>query len=121
MVQKKIAKQPGKGHVVLDIPSKSPAPDSHKLSDGSNFGKLSGFEMSMNKVGPAQQIYCNRCSHQLAYSSSAARTLLYRPAMLSMVGIAAVCVCVALLLKGPPEVFNVFPPFRWELLGYGTM
>ncbi|XP_008810336.2 squamosa promoter-binding-like protein 6 [Phoenix dactylifera] len=121
MVQEKIDKQPGKGHAVVDIPGKPPAPDSHKLSDGPNFGKLSGFEMSMNKVGPAQQIYCNRCSQQLVYRSSAARTLLYRPAMLSMVGIAAVCVCVGLLLKGPPEVFYVFPQFRWELLGYGTM
>lgn len=121
MVQKKIDKQPGKGHVVLDIPSKPLASDSHKLSDGLNFGKLSGFEISKNKMGPAQRIYCNRCSQQLAYRNSAARTLLYRPAMLSMVGIAAVCVCVALLLKGPPEVFYVFPPFRWELLRYGTM
>ncbi|KAG1365030.1 squamosa promoter-binding-like protein 6 [Cocos nucifera] len=121
MVQKKIDKQPGKGQVVLDIPSKSMARDYYKLSDELNFGKLSGFEIRMNKMGPAQQMHCNRCSQQLAYRNFGARTLLYRPAMLSMVGIAAVCVCVALLLKGPPEVFSVFPPFRWELLGYGTM
>ncbi|XP_038988522.1 squamosa promoter-binding-like protein 6 [Phoenix dactylifera] len=122
MVQKKIDKQPGKGQVVLDIPGKSVAHDSYKLSDGPNFGKLSGFEIHMNKMGPAQRMYCNRCSQQeLAYRNFGARTLLYRPAMLSMVGIAAVCVCVALLLKGPPVVFSVFPSFRWELLGYGTM
>ncbi|KAG1326101.1 hypothetical protein COCNU_01G000350 [Cocos nucifera] len=93
VVQKKLDKQPGKGHVVPDIASRSLAPDSHKLSDGPNFGKLSGFEVSMNKMGPAQHIYCNRCGQQLAYRSSAARTLLYRVAMLSMVGIATVCPC----------------------------
>jgi hypothetical protein len=40
--------------------------------------------------------------------------------MLSMVAIAAVCVCVALLFKSSPEVLYVFQPFRWELLKYGS-
>ena len=40
--------------------------------------------------------------------------------MLSMVAIAAVCVCVALLFKSSPEVLFVFRPFRWELLDYGS-
>ncbi|KAJ8503916.1 hypothetical protein OPV22_004802 [Ensete ventricosum] len=64
---------------------------------------------------------CNRCSQQLAYQNSVARTMLYRPVMLSLVGIAAVCVCVGLLFKTPPQVFYVFPSFRWELLEYGFM
>ncbi|CAA7388375.1 unnamed protein product [Spirodela intermedia] len=37
-----------------------------------------------------------------------------------MVGIAAVCICVGLLLHSPPEVFSTTRrPFRWELLNYG--
>jgi hypothetical protein len=40
--------------------------------------------------------------------------------MLSMVAIAAVCVCVALLFKSSPEVLYVFQPFRWEKLKYGS-
>uniref|UniRef100_A0A2P2JEE1 Uncharacterized protein MANES_05G010400 n=1 Tax=Rhizophora mucronata TaxID=61149 RepID=A0A2P2JEE1_RHIMU len=40
--------------------------------------------------------------------------------MLSMVGIAAICVCVALFFKSSPEVVYVSNPFRWEYLNYGT-
>ncbi|KAJ8466182.1 hypothetical protein OPV22_028734 [Ensete ventricosum] len=68
-----------------------------------------------------QQPYCHRCSQKLAYPNSVARTMLYRPVMLALVGIAAVCVCMGLLFKTPPQVFYVFPSFRWELLDYGFM
>ncbi|CBI37021.3 unnamed protein product, partial [Vitis vinifera] len=81
LVQKKINRRLGNGHVVVD--------------------------------------QCKRCNHKVAYGN-ASRSLLYRPAMLSMVAIAAVCVCVALLFKSSPEVLYVFTPFRWELLDYGT-
>ncbi|PKA51525.1 Squamosa promoter-binding-like protein 12 [Apostasia shenzhenica] len=63
--------------------------------------------------------YCQLCSWQLARRSNISRSLAYRPSMLLMVGIAAVCVCVGLLLKGPPEVSFIFPPFTWESLDYG--
>ncbi|XP_047315631.1 squamosa promoter-binding-like protein 1 [Impatiens glandulifera] len=52
--------------------------------------------------------------------STVSSVALYRPAMLSMVAIAAVCVCVALLFKSCPQVMYVFGPFRWELLKYGS-
>ena len=84
--------------------------------------KSAGFEMEKGKSRMTQQQpYCKLCSQHLVHRTSTARSLLYRPAMLSMVGIAAVCVCVGLLFKGPPEVTLVSPPFRWERLAYGFM
>lgn len=65
------------------------------------------------------QLPCKLCDHKLVYGTTR-RSVAYRPAMLSMVAIAAVCVCVALLFKSCPEVLYVFQPFRWELLDYGT-
>ncbi|KAK4418778.1 Squamosa promoter-binding-like protein 6 [Sesamum alatum] len=42
---------------------------------------------------------------------------IYRPAMVSMVAIAAVSVCTALLFKSSPEILH---SFSWELLLYGS-
>ncbi|KAG2332004.1 hypothetical protein Bca52824_003184 [Brassica carinata] len=61
----------------------------------------------------------NASSVTMVYGT-ARRFVAYRPAMLSMVAIAAVCVCVALLFKSYPEVIYVFQPLRWELLDYRT-
>ncbi|KAG0497961.1 hypothetical protein HPP92_002652 [Vanilla planifolia] len=63
--------------------------------------------------------FCKLCEQHLECRSSLGRSILYRAMLLSMVGIAAVCVCVGLLLKGPPEVGFMRHPFRWELLDYG--
>lgn len=115
LVQKKIDRQLEKAHVVVGIPG-----DFYNMfADGPKSGNVS-FEVS-KKMFRSTVPYCNLCSRQMAHRSSGARTLLYRPAMLAMVGIAAVCVCVGLLFKSPPEVFYVFPSFRWELLGYGSI
>jgi len=123
LVRKKIDKQSNNSHVVLNMPASVSAPSTtYKQPDILKYVKSAGFEMEKGKSRLAQQQpYCNLCSQQLVHRPSIARSLLYRPAMLSMVGIAAVCVCVGLLFKGPPEVALVFPPFRWERLGYGSM
>ncbi|KAL2556464.1 Squamosa promoter-binding-like protein 1 [Forsythia ovata] len=113
LVQRKINKKvsSGSGHVVVDICS--------NLSDGrinqkQNDGVAAGFE-----IGRTIQRSCRVCDQKLAYGIGN-RSLVYKPAMLSMVGIAAVCVCVALLFKSSPQVLFVFSPFRWEMLGYGS-
>ncbi|CAA3009995.1 squamosa promoter-binding 1 [Olea europaea subsp. europaea] len=111
LVQKKINKKVSSGHVVVDI--------SGTLSDGSinqkqNGGVTTGFEIGRNI-----RQSCRVCDQKLAYGIGR-RSLVYRPAMLSMVAIAAVCVCVALLFKSSPEVLFVFSPFRWEMLDYGS-
>ncbi|KAK7388067.1 hypothetical protein VNO78_22871 [Psophocarpus tetragonolobus] len=63
---------------------------------------------------------CGLCQQKVAYGGM--RTaLVYRPLMLSMVTIAAVCVCVALLFKSSPRVYYVFQPFNWESLEYGAI
>ncbi|KAL4030480.1 hypothetical protein IC575_008717 [Cucumis melo] len=118
LVQRKINKRSAAGHVVLDIPS--------SLSDGSWNQKQntdftsSRFEIGRTELKPSQQ-HCKLCVRKpLGCGTSSSASLVYRPAMLSMVAIAAVCVCVALLFKSSPEVLYVFRPFRWELLDYGT-
>ncbi|CAI9774254.1 unnamed protein product [Fraxinus pennsylvanica] len=111
LAQRKINKKVYSGHVVVDI--------SGTLSDGStnqkqNEGVTAGFE-----IGRTIQQSCRVCDQKLAFGIGS-QSLVYRPAMLSMVGIAAVCVCMALLFKSSPEVLYLFSPFRWEMLDYGS-
>ncbi|WOL03234.1 squamosa promoter-binding-like protein 6 [Canna indica] len=117
LVQKKIDLQHNLSQLVLNISGEA----SYKLVDALKSGKPNAYEMSKSWLSTKQQPYCNKCSRQLVYPNSMARRMLYRPVMLSLVGIAAVCVCVGLLFKTPPQVFYVFPSFRWELLDYGFM
>ncbi|XVF28123.1 hypothetical protein REPUB_Repub15cG0001900 [Reevesia pubescens] len=119
LVQRKINKKSECGHVVLDISGTLLDCNSkHKLSESTRFGKAASLETEKIKMKARQQC-CKACEQKLAYGNSRT-SLVYRPAMLSMVAIAAVCVCVALLFKSSPEVLYVFRPFRWELLKYGS-
>lgn len=118
LVQRKINKRSAAGHVVLDIPS--------TLSDGTWNQKQntdltsSRFEIGRTELKPTQQ-NCRLCVKKpLGCGTLSGASLVYRPTMLSMVAIAAVCACVALLFKSSPEVLYVFRPFRWEQLEYGT-
>ncbi|KAG8098868.1 hypothetical protein GUJ93_ZPchr0013g35850 [Zizania palustris] len=79
------------------------------------------LEVSMNIAIAASQPRCNACSRQaVMYPNSMASTFLYRPAMLTVMGIAVICVCVGLLLHTCPKVYAA-PTFRWELLERGAM
>lgn len=102
-------------HVVLDIPDA--VPDSNGVQK-QNKETTSSFEIGKTEQQLAHKS-CKLCSQKVAYGMRS-RSLLYRPTMLSMVGIAAVCVCVALLFKSCPEVLYVFQPFRWEALDFGS-
>ncbi|XP_077240490.1 squamosa promoter-binding-like protein 12 [Tasmannia lanceolata] len=121
LVRRKTNKKSEANHVIINIPG-----NTQKKADSSNFGKLPGFQIQKTELGQIQP-YCKRCSQQLVYTNTqlvytnTKPSLLYRPVMLSMVAIAAVCVCVGILLKGPPDVLCVFPPFRWESLDYGSI
>lgn len=114
LIQRKINKRPASGHVVVDIPS--------NLNDCSTSQKqnepVSSFQIGRTKLRRNQHP-CRLCDRKLVYGTTSS-SVVYRPAMLSMVAIAAVCVCVALLFKSSPEVLYVFQPFRWERLEYGT-
>ncbi|KAK3025322.1 hypothetical protein RJ639_043831 [Escallonia herrerae] len=117
LVQKKINMKSGSGHVVLDIPgSLLDYNIKQKLADLHKSAKVASFETEKRRLPK----HCKLCEHKLAYGGARTSLAIYRPAMLSMVAIAAVCVCVALLFKSSPEVLYVFQPFRWELLKYGS-
>lgn len=120
LVQRKINKKSGRAYLVLDIPGTLLDCNSkQKLSDGgTRLAKAASLEMENIKMKARLQC-CQACEQKLAYGNSRT-SLVYRPAMLSIVAIAAVCVCVALLFKSSPEVLYVFRPFRWELLKYGS-
>ncbi|CAL5338028.1 unnamed protein product [Camellia sinensis] len=121
LVQKKInKKKSGNEHVVLDIPGALLAHNiKQKLMDGHRSAKVASLHTENGEMKPIQQ-HCKLCEQKMAYRNPRASLAIYKPAMLSMVAIAAVCVCVALLFKSSPEVHCVFQPFRWELLKYGS-
>ncbi|XP_059317829.1 squamosa promoter-binding-like protein 1 [Lycium ferocissimum] len=118
MVQKKINQKPGDGHVVLDISgSLLDSNLKQKLSDGPRSIKVASLQMEKFLGKPK----CRQCKQKLSYGNSGTSLAIYKPAVLSMVAIATVCVCVALLFKSSPEVLYSFRPFRWELLKYGSI
>lgn len=111
LVQRKLNKKLGNGHVVVDIPNNGVS-DKQKTGNAINSRKFTPLESE--KMGKS----CGQCEQKMSYGRSSVR--IYRPAMLSLVAIAAVCVCTALLFKSSPEVLYSFRPFRWELLKYGS-
>lgn len=116
LVQKKIKQGEDRPDVSVCMPTK------FSLAPGKLKGSSALYGLGIEKVkSKPQPRFCKLCEQQLACRRATGRSLLYRPMLLSMVGIAAVCVCVGLLFKGPPEVVFVYPPFRWELLQYGFM
>ncbi|KAG6667860.1 squamosa promoter-binding-like protein 1 [Carya illinoinensis] len=119
LVQKKFNKKMERRHVVLDIPGAvSDYNNKRKQSDGHKLSKVACLQTEKIEIGATYR-HCKICEQKLSYGSMR-RSLVYQPAILSMVVIAAVCVCVALLFKSSPEVLYVFRPFRWELLKYGS-
>lgn len=120
LVQKKINRRAVTGHVVVDIPAY--LSDCNIINQKQNEPQVASFEIGSNEIRRCIKQSCRLCDlKKLSYGNNAnSSSLLYRPAMLSMVAIAAVCVCVALLFKSCPEVLFVFRPFRWELLDYGS-
>ncbi|PWA89002.1 SBP-like protein [Artemisia annua] len=111
LVQRKInRKRSEMGHVVVDMP---PVEQPRKVT----------FETEKTVIirPVIFQKSCNQCERKLSFYGGGRSSLaIYKPAMLSMVAIAAVCVCVALLFKSSPQVMYVFQPFIWERLKYGA-
>lgn len=116
LVQRKISKKGASGHIVVDIPTVPSVVENSNQKD--EVCATTSLEISMTKRRSVARP-CGLCDRKLAYGSRS-RSLLYRPAMFSMVAMAAVCVCVALLFRGSPEVLYIFRPFRWEMVDFGT-
>ncbi|KAK7278130.1 hypothetical protein RJT34_23155 [Clitoria ternatea] len=115
LVQKKINKRQGSAHVVVEIPNNLTESNTNQKQNESS----TSFEIGKVEVRRGEG-HCKLCDNKLSCRTAVGRSLVYRPAMLSMVAIAAVCVCVALLFKSSPEVICMFRPFRWESLDFGT-
>lgn len=116
LVQKKINKRQVGSHVVVDIPNNLTRFNANEKQDEL---LSTSFEIGKAEVKSVQK-HCKLCDLKLSCRTAAGRSLVYKPAMLSMVAVAAVCVCVALLFKSSPEVLYIFRPFRWESLEFGT-
>lgn len=64
---------------------------------------------------------CHMQQKQVAHRSAMRGFLVHRPAILTLVSIAAVCVCVGIILKTLPVVRYIRGPFLWDSLERGTM
>ncbi|KAF6154953.1 hypothetical protein GIB67_018390 [Kingdonia uniflora] len=121
LVQKKIDKKQKFEDLILDIPDVlSDSIVSQKQITGLQYSDKH-FTFEINKIEPRQN--CRLCERQqlmMSYGHSR-RYSAYRPAVLSMVTIAAVCVCLGLFFKSSPAVLPEFGPFRWELLSFGSI
>lgn len=121
VVQKKINEKSGSGHVVVNIPGTLlNSSFKQKLGDDHKPVRVGSLQTEKSLRKPVQR-HCRQCEGKFCNGSmGTTRVAIYRPAMLSMVAIVAICVCVALLFKSSPEVLYVFRPFRWEQLQYGS-
>ncbi|KAL6525865.1 Cysteine desulfurase mitochondrial [Orobanche minor] len=121
LVQRKISKKAssGSGHVVVNIPENIPDSSTSSINQKPSPEGTASFEIGTSDMIKHVQRPCGICAQKPYYRTTGSRTLLYRPAMLAMLAVAAVCVCVALLFKSLPQVF-VLRPFSWEMLEYGS-
>lgn len=114
------------GHVVVDIPAAGAGARLPKqdVSATATATATASFEIGRNSSRLLKQS-CKMCDEKTTAFYGGGRgvgrgSVVYRPAMLSMVAIAAVCVCMALMFRGMPNVVCLFRPFRWEMLHYGS-
>ncbi|KAL8026008.1 hypothetical protein ABFX02_14G000700 [Erythranthe guttata] len=111
LVERKKAQGRKEEYVVVDIPAAA--------------GKLEKKVKRMETEKKYNYNYCRECEKQKiiirkGYGNASSSVRIYRPAMLSMVAIAAVCVCAALLFKSSPHVMFSLRPFSWEHLKFGS-
>ncbi|KAI3841217.1 hypothetical protein MKX03_004921 [Papaver bracteatum] len=123
LVQKKINNKSETGHIILNIPppnaSENCNSNQKQKSEVSDSSEVSGFRFEKTELSSSPQS-CRLCLQKVIYRKRNS-FLGYRPTMLSMVSIAAVCVCLGLLFKSSPEVLYILVPFRWEHLDFGPM
>ncbi|XP_062197112.1 squamosa promoter-binding-like protein 1 [Phragmites australis] len=119
MVQDKIDSRIPKANVSVAIPSGPSTTD----TIGKHASRLKSpdqttFDVEKSQRSIKQPLSCRECVQQLVYRPRTNRFLSNRPAMLSLVAIAAVCVCVGLIMKSPPQV-GFMRPFIWEHINWG--
>ncbi|AQK89115.1 Squamosa promoter-binding protein-like (SBP domain) transcription factor family protein [Zea mays] len=119
MVQDKIDRRVTRAHVSVTIPSTIDTVGKHgsrmKPADQITFG-VEKKQLSINQTLSCRQ--CVQQAQQLAFHPRTNRFLSNRTAMLSLVSIAAVCVCVGLIMKSLPQV-GCMKPFLWDNIRWG--
>uniref|UniRef100_A0ACD5VS03 Uncharacterized protein n=2 Tax=Avena sativa TaxID=4498 RepID=A0ACD5VS03_AVESA len=122
MVQNKINSRLPEGHVSVSMTS-SPSTThiTEKHVGRSKPINQTEFHVEKSKNNDKQSPSCGQCVQlqHIAYRPSPNRFLSNRPAVLSLVAIAAVCVCVGLIMQSPPTVSGVRGPFNWNSLRWG--
>lgn len=113
LVQRKSAGKSERGHVILNVPTDS----KQKPLEGPRSTKPFSLESNKTERG-LLRLHCKLCEQKIPCRPPRT-SLVARPAMISLVAIAAVCVCAALLFKSSPEVRCIFHPFLWEEVKYG--
>lgn len=117
MIQEKIDQRIPKAHLSVAIASR-PSTTNIVGKHTSQFNSTDKTTFDLEKCSIKLPMGCNQCVQQLAYRPRTSRFLSNRPAVLSLVAIAAVCVCVGLLMKSPPHV-GCMRPFLWEHIKWG--
>ncbi|KAF0916957.1 hypothetical protein E2562_015128 [Oryza meyeriana var. granulata] len=120
MVQNKIDSRLPKAHVSVTITScPSTTDNAEKHVSRSKPTDETAFDVEKGQQSAKPPQSCRQCLPELAYRHHANRFLSTRPAVLSLVAIAAVCVCVGLIMQGPPHIGGMRGPFRWNSLRSG--
>ncbi|KAK3164172.1 hypothetical protein QOZ80_1AG0013720 [Eleusine coracana subsp. coracana] len=117
MVQEKIDQRIPKAHLSVAIAGR-PCTIDIVGKHTSRLNSTDKITFDVEKCSIKQPLSCNQCVQQLRYRPQTSRFLSNRPAVLSLVAIAAVCVCVGLLMKSPPYV-GCMRPFLWEHIKWG--
>ncbi|XP_074307363.1 squamosa promoter-binding-like protein 1 [Silene latifolia] len=116
LVQRKINQKSSGKHVVVDIPSLSRFELNQAQKDKLKSIAFDSFYTEKARISES----CKLCDQMPNYRLGSAPQK-FRPVMISLVAIAVVCVCTALLFKSAPQVCDIFGPFSWESLKYGAM
>uniref|UniRef100_A0ACD5VIG5 Uncharacterized protein n=1 Tax=Avena sativa TaxID=4498 RepID=A0ACD5VIG5_AVESA len=119
MVQNKINSRLPEAHVSVSMTS-SPSTThiTEKHVGRSKSINQTAFHVEKSKNSNKQSPSCRQCVQlqHIAYRPHPNRFLSNRPAVLSLLAIAAVCVCIGLIMQSPPTVGGVRGPFDWNSL-----
>ena len=117
MVENKINTRIPEAHVSVSMTS-SPSTThvTEKHAGQSKPIDKTAFHVEKSKQNDKQSPSCRQCVQlqHIAYHPRPNRFLSNRPAVLSLVAIAAVCVCVGLIMQSPLTVSGVRGPFDWN-------
>nr|AQQ11837.1 squamosa-promoter binding protein-like protein [Bambusa oldhamii] len=116
MVQSKIDSSLPNAHVSVAMPSTDNIVNHASLLKSTD---QASFDVQNSQQSDKRPLSCRQCVQHLAYRRHSNRFLSNRPALLSLLAIAAVCVCVGLIMKSPPHVSGMRGPFLWNSLHSG--